>query len=333
MRVGLVEVQPVEVAGRRRVSDDLHPIDGRLGQGRKIVADPQLAPVEAPRQALLRLLMEISWRVLGRHPHHPELAGAVDELAGIVPALVLDNHDVGGSAGRGAALDPRHLAPDRQLVAGHDRPRVLEALFCLEQVLARRQHQALAQVGAGPQGGGKGRGSHHAPVARRARSRFLEVDGVGLADRLGEAPDGALLHFVHRGFRFPPCRAAIDHVVLPYLPAGKSRTLIRPGSEPCTSGAAWTTVQMVALSPGVPPGISTRMPGSPISSISSRGCGAPRAMVRSRMATSFPSWNARATCWIPTMPPLGTVNPSPSMSSSASTGSMDSSTSSTSKIG
>ena len=72
------------------------------------------------------------------------------------------------------------------------------------------------------------------------------------------------------------------------------------------------------------------MPGSPISSISSRGSGAPSAMVSSRWATSFPSWNARATWCTPTIPPRGTVNPSPCMSSSVSTGSMSSSTSSTS---
>src|SRR3989449_4934785 len=89
--------------------------------------------------AALRLLMKFSRRVLRRHPHHPELAGAVDELAGFVPALVFDDHHVGGPARRRAALDPRHLAADRQLVAGHDRPRVLEALLRLEQVLARRE--------------------------------------------------------------------------------------------------------------------------------------------------------------------------------------------------
>src|SRR2546427_4012579 len=239
--------------------------------------------------AALRLLMEVSRRVLRRHPHHPELAGAVDELAGFVPALVFDDHHVGGPARRRPALDPGHLAADRQLVAGHDRPRVLEALLRLEQVLALREQQALAQIGRRPQRGGKSGRSDDAPVSGRACCGFLEVDGVRLADRLGEAPDRPLLHLVDWRFRFPPCCVAIDHVVFPYLPAGKSRTLINPGSEPCTSCAACTTAQPVALSPCVPPGISTRMPGSPSSSISSRGWGAPSAMVRSRTATSLPS--------------------------------------------
>src|SRR5437667_326557 len=39
--------------------------------------------------AVFRLLMDLPLRVLGRHPHHPELAGTVDDFAGIVAALVL----------------------------------------------------------------------------------------------------------------------------------------------------------------------------------------------------------------------------------------------------
>src|SRR5205814_9096646 len=98
--------------------------------------DTGLCPGRASFFAALRLVMDFSWRVLGRHPHHPELAGAVDELTGVVPALVLDDHDVGRPARGRAALDARHLAADRQLVAGHDRPRVFEALLRLQQVFA-----------------------------------------------------------------------------------------------------------------------------------------------------------------------------------------------------
>ena len=56
VRERLVEVEAVEVSARGGVADDLHAIDGRLGERRQIVADAQFAPVERSREALLRLL-------------------------------------------------------------------------------------------------------------------------------------------------------------------------------------------------------------------------------------------------------------------------------------
>src|SRR4051812_23911155 len=121
--------------------------------------------------AALRLLMDLSLGVLGRHADDPKLARAVDERAVVVPALVLDDHDVGGPAGRGALLDAGHLAAHRQPVAGDDGPRVFEALLGLEQVLAGGEHQPLAQIAAGAQRGGKGWRRHHRSVTRGPRRR------------------------------------------------------------------------------------------------------------------------------------------------------------------
>jgi len=76
----------------------------------------------------------------------PFLLDRPDDPAGLVLALVLDDHHV-GQAARGIAL--RHLddlAADGQLVSGHDRPRIFEALLCLQEVLAWREQQALAPV-------------------------------------------------------------------------------------------------------------------------------------------------------------------------------------------
>src|SRR5205085_8344936 len=156
----------------------------------------------------------------------------------------------------------------------------------LQEVLAGREQEALAEIAAGAQGGGKSRGRHHAAISGGAGGGLFEVDRVRLADGLGEPADAAFLDFVDGGLRLPSNRVAV-HSAAPHLPAGRSRTVMSPGSAPATSGTAWATDHAVARSPGTPPGMTHLSPGSPTSSISSRGSGAPRAMVNSRWATSF----------------------------------------------
>ena len=83
---------------------------------------------------------------------------------------------------------------------------------------------------------------------------------------------------VRFGWRLAKCRLAMCAPV--QRPAGRSSTVMSPGSAPWPSrAAAWTTAHGVASSPGTPPGTCSVIEGLPKMEISSRGLAAPRAIV------------------------------------------------------
>src|SRR5712671_1961293 len=65
-------------------------------------------------------------------------------------------------------------------------------------------------------------------------------------------------------------------------PMGKSRAVRNPAGASKITGMELTTTEAVAISPGEPPGITSRMSGCPFNSIESAGSFAPTYICNSR---------------------------------------------------
>ena len=166
----------------------------------------------------------------------------------------LEHQDVHDASARLLDAGVGDAAHEREAVAGVERAVEDEFLLAVEQ-LAPVDVDAGARV-VGAQRRGEGGRRRDARVAGGARRRFVHVDGVGVADRLGEAADvaafdlelerGGLSSDVGREAGFGVVHAASIDLALRRRQAGRSRShrgCARP-PHPRTPSADSTTVAM-----------------------------------------------------------------------------------------
>ena len=121
-------------------------------------------------------------------------------------------------------------------IAGADRRVIFERLRAMQDFANRHAHRSDVvpeRVGLHLQAEGERRRRRQSLVAGGSRGRFVGIDGVGLADRLGEEFQATFLHVDGLRRRRPPDMLLVDHVppleVVGVMCLPGARTTPRPG--------------------------------------------------------------------------------------------------------